>query len=150
MKGQKVLVIHNSESVRKSIYQTLAHFNLHFIYASDGLDGLAAAKYECPDLIITNIKLDVLDGLSITKMLGKDCCTEGKPVILLHDQLDYNILREAKKLNVKALLIKPYLDNTLIYAVKRALQAPLEKTYNRIPRYEEVVTRREPVHRFAN
>lgn len=150
MKGQKVLVIHNSETARKSIHQTLAHFNLHFIFASDGLDGLAAAKYECPDLIITNINLAVLDGLAISRMLRKDCCTEDKPIILLHDQLDYNILHEAKKLNVKALLTKPYLDNTLIYAVKRALQAPLEKTHDRVPRYEEVVTSRQPVHRFAN
>ena len=150
MIGQKILIIHDSETARKSIHKTLALFNLQFIFAADGLDGLAAAKYECPDLIITNVTLDILDGLAISKMLKKDCCTNDMPIVLLHDRLDYDMLREAKKLNVKAVLTKPYLDNTLIYAVKRALQAPLKKSFHEMPLYEEAVTSRLPIHRFAN
>lgn len=150
MSGQKVLVIHSSESVKKSIHQTLAHFNFSFIFSSDGLDGLAAAKYECPDLIITDVNLQILDGLAISRMLRNDCYTNDRAIIILNDKLDHNLLREAKKLNVNAVLTKPYLDNTLIYAVKRALQTPLEKALYPAPRYEELLTSRQPIHRLAN
>lgn len=133
MEKQRVLVIHQKETVRNGIHQILANYEFDIIYASDGLEGLAAAKYECPDLVITDVNLPILDGMSLSRMLRNDRCTKDIPVIVLNDKLDYNFLCQARNIDVKAFLLKPYLDNSLVYAVQRVLGSNIPKAKTLIP-----------------
>jgi CheY-like chemotaxis protein len=145
----KVLVIHNEEKIRKGIYTILSNFNLEFIFATNGLDGLTAAKYDCPDLIISKVDLDILDGLTMGRMIKEDCCTEGTPIIYLHDYLDYDFLTQARFNEAKAFLLKPYLDNSLIYAAKRALAKPLVRYVSSNDTYEKSMKSRTPTFQLS-
>jgi CheY-like chemotaxis protein len=146
----KVLVIHDEDKIRKGIHSILSNFNLEFIFAKDGLDGIIAAKYDCPDLIISKVKLDILDGLTMGRMLKEDCTTSDTPIIYLHDYLDYQFLTQARFNEAKAFLLKPYLDNSLIYAVKRSLSKPLERLESPINSYEKSMKSRTPIFQLSH
>ena len=146
----KILIIHQDSEVRKGIFDILAYFNLEFMYAEDGLDGLAAAKYDSPDLIMSGIHLSVLDGISLGRMLKKDDVTKSIPIIYLHDGWDVNYLKEARAINAKAFLIKPYLDNSLIYAVMRAFKKPLTRIAECLTSYEKSLHSRTSIYRYVS
>lgn len=148
MEKQKVLVIHQNEKVRAGIHAILANYDFDIIYATDGLEGIASAKYDCPDLVITDTNLPILDGMSLARMLRNDCCTEEIPVIVLNDKLDYNFLCEARNIQVKAFLLKPYLDNSLVYAVQRALGHEIPKAKTMVS-YRKALEQHAPLLRTA-
>ena len=128
MDRYKVLVAHQDKDVCRNIKGLLEHFNLDFVLVHNGLDALAAAKYETPALIIANVNMDVLNSIEMAAMLKQDSNTADIPCIFLHDKLDYEIITRANQLGAKGFLMVPYLDNTLIYSVQRAL--PLVKSEN--------------------
>lgn len=122
MERKKLLIIHEDDKIREGMHTILSRFNFQITYADDGLHGLYAAKATAPDLIISEVDLAILNGLTMGEMIQKEETIQAIPLIYLHDRLDPECLNKAKDLQAKAFLIKPYLDNSLLYAIKRSLQ----------------------------
>ncbi len=148
MDCKKILIIHESEEVRRGIHNILSHCHFQFLYASNGLDGLAAAKYDRPDLVITDVSLKILDGLSLVRMLKKETKKKFPSIIFLNDKMDYNFLREARELGALGFLLPPYVDNSLIYTIQRALQQPVLPIGESVP-FEHSLNARVPVISLA-
>lgn len=104
------------------MHSILSHFNFQLTYADDGLHGLHATKSGSPDLIICAVNIPILNGLDMCRMIRNDKGIRNIPIIFLHDELNLSYIKAAKNIDVSAFLIKPYLDNSLIYAIKRALR----------------------------
>ncbi len=128
-----ILIIHSDDGDRKGIHDILSHFDFDLIYANDGLSGLQAAKYLKPKLIISEIDLKLLNGITMAGMIRKDEQIGNSSILFLHHNLDVELIKAAKKLGSKAFLVKPYVDNSLIYAVKRGLEQPNLTTCERPP-----------------
>ena len=78
----KLLVVEDNAEVRayiKSIF--LGRFVI--LEAEDGKEGFALASEEIPDVIISDVMMPVMDGISMTKQLKSDGKTSHIPVILL-------------------------------------------------------------------
>lgn len=129
-----ILIIHRDNTARREIHNILSRFNFDITYADDGLQGLETAKYKKPDLIICQINVAVVNGLELGATFHKNPLLKNVPLILLHDELDLSVINKAKLLDAKAFLIKPYIDNSLIYAIKRALdEEQLEVNLSKAP-----------------
>lgn len=115
------MIIHPDEQARRKMHSILSHFDFQLTYANDGLHGIYGAKEVSPDLLITCIDIAVLDGLDMVSMLRNEKTTQHIKTIFLHSELNLDYIRTARNLEASAFLIKPYLDNTLIYAIKKAL-----------------------------
>jgi len=134
MERKRILIIHKDNKARRGIHNILSRFDFDLIYADDGLQGLHTAKYKKPDLIISQVDLNVLDGIEMAATFRKDPILKNVLLILLHDQLDLKVVNKAKLVDAKAFLIKPYIDNSLIYAIKRALgEEQLEINLSKAP-----------------
>ena len=79
-----VLVVDDDEAVRKSIAAVL-YLNRGFevLEAEDGLVGLDLARNQKPDLIISDVIMDKLNGFMLLESLQKDSETNQIPVILM-------------------------------------------------------------------
>jgi len=121
MTRSRILIIHEEGPGRTAIHNILSRFNFDLVYADDGLQGLEAAKHKTPDLIISQVDLKVLNGMELGATLRKSPLHEDVSMIFLHKTLETNLIKKAKLLKADAFLIKPYVDNSLIYAIKRAL-----------------------------
>jgi len=76
----KVLLIEDEATVRDTLGMNLRAENYEVLTAADGVDGLQKARDFTPDLIILDLMLPELDGLSVCRMLRRD---SNVPIIML-------------------------------------------------------------------
>ena len=60
----KILLVDDEDSMRQLIGDMVRDAGYEFAYAPDGRAGVAAAQRERPDLVIMDVRLPVLDGVS--------------------------------------------------------------------------------------
>lgn len=80
--GKKVLVIDDSESVRKLMNVKLASSGIDADFAEDGTSGIALAKDGGYDLIFLDVMLPDIDGYEICRILKKDLKVSSKVLML--------------------------------------------------------------------
>jgi len=79
----KVLVIEDEETLVNNLAEKLRAEGFNVLTAMDGEVGLDKVRTEIPDLIILDIMLPGLDGLSICRMIRHDTTTSHIPIIML-------------------------------------------------------------------
>ncbi len=83
MSGRRVLLVEDDLRVREVLSAYLAVDGWEVTEAVDGVDGLAAAQATHPDLIVTDMMMPNLDGLSMVRQLRQDDGLRRVPVLLI-------------------------------------------------------------------
>jgi DNA-binding response OmpR family regulator len=76
----KVLLVEDETTLRETLALNLRSEGYEVVQAGDGLTGLRLAREETPDLVILDLMLPELDGLSLCRMLRRDSSV---PIIML-------------------------------------------------------------------
>ena len=79
----KLLIVEDNEMNRDMLTRRLERRGYEIAVAVDGAAGVAAAQAGCPDLILMDLSLPVLDGWQATRQLKADPATRAIPVIAL-------------------------------------------------------------------
>jgi CheY-like chemotaxis protein len=79
----KILVIEDSHFLRVAIERFLTKAGFTVTGAADGAEGVDIARSKLPGLILLDMMLPGLDGISVLKALKQDASTAGIPVIVL-------------------------------------------------------------------
>ncbi len=79
----KILLVEDNELNRDMLSRRLKRKGYEVIEALDGVEGIAKARGESPDLILMDMSLPVLDGWQATTQLKQDAATRSIPVIAL-------------------------------------------------------------------
>src|SRR5260221_3164675 len=82
-KIRKILVIEDEAPMREAIGDTLTENHFVLLTADNGKDGLEIALREHPDLILLDIFMPKMDGLSLLETLRNDAWGHDVPVIIL-------------------------------------------------------------------
>jgi len=77
-----ILIVDDEDSVRQLLKMMLRPFDVNFREASDGLQGLDEVRRDKPSLIILDVMMPRMDGLTMLKTLRADPNTEAIPVLL--------------------------------------------------------------------
>ncbi len=80
---ETILIIEDEQILAESLSKRLRDEGYTVITASNGEDGLARAHEEHPDLIVLDIMLPGLDGLSLCRIIQRDAELAHIPVIML-------------------------------------------------------------------
>ena len=84
MAAEKILVIEDEEPIRELLKLTLESAGYSGIYmAANGEDGLHLAQTRLPDLILLDLMLPGMDGLSVCRQLKSQEETRAIPIIML-------------------------------------------------------------------
>ncbi len=78
--GHTVLIVDDDETVREVVTRYLLRDGHRVIERANGIDGLAAALAEHPDLVVLDLMLPGMDGLAVCRELRKQSAV---PVIML-------------------------------------------------------------------
>ena len=116
----KVLIVEDEEMIRKGIVLTVDWAALDCVVvgeASNGLEGLEAARRLEPTLIITDLKMPQMDGLEMLRALREEGCGAYVIILTAYDQFDY--AQSALRLGAVDYLLKPFHDGELESAVSR-------------------------------
>ncbi|OPH56710.1 two-component system response regulator [Paenibacillus ferrarius] len=79
----KILLVEDNEMNRDMLSRRLLRKGYQVVIAVDGQQGIDSAKSECPDLILMDMSLPVLDGWGATRQLKELQETKHIPVIAL-------------------------------------------------------------------
>lgn len=85
--------------------------------AQSGEEGLALARRLKPDLIITDIRMPKMDGITMMNMLREEGCAARCIVLTAHSDFEY--ARGALLFGADDYLLKPFRDQELTHAVAR-------------------------------
>jgi len=121
----KVLSVDDSRTIRLIVTRSLKPFDCTVVEASNGEEGLAAAANEKPDLILLDISMPIMDGVTMLTRLKEDESLRAIPVIMLTAEAGRDNVLQIAKLGVRDYLVKPFKDQQLIEKVGRVI--PLNK-----------------------
>jgi len=79
---KKILIVEDELAYVKLLREQLAS-TYKVICVYDGIEGLAAAKREHPDLILLDVRMSGMDGMTMLKELRKDSYGRSAKVIVL-------------------------------------------------------------------
>ena len=77
----KILIVEDNEMNRDMLSRRLIRRGYEVVMAIDGEQGINAAKSECPDLILMDMSLPVVDGWEATRRLKAEPQTRRIPII---------------------------------------------------------------------
>lgn len=79
----KVLIVEDEETLTENLADKLRSEGYAVTTALDGENGLRLVREEVPDLLVLDIMLPGLDGLSICRIVRRDATTAHIPIIML-------------------------------------------------------------------
>ena len=121
----RILVIEDEEGVRKFIKRALdPPYEVHL--ASDGEEGLHQARRVKPALILLDLRMPGVDGLTVLARLKASQQTSAIPVIIVSGRGDTDMLLEGQRAGAVDHVIKPFDVEDLCKVIKRQLPMPEE------------------------
>ncbi len=117
----KILSVDDSKTIRMIVKRTFAPFDCTVLEACNGEEGLATATAEKPDLIVLDITMPVMDGVTMLGKLKESPDIKSIPVIMLTAESGRENVAFIAKLGVRDYLVKPFKDDQLIEKVKRVI-----------------------------
>lgn len=120
-----ILIIDDSESVRAHLGEVLRKASHTVIEAIDGNDGLVK-MLGIPDidLVIADYNMPGRDGI---KMLLEAKVKLGAlkfPIFMLTTETSEKLKADGKQVGIMAWIIKPFVEDKLLHAITKVLQAP--------------------------
>lgn len=116
-----ILTVDDSASIRLTTRVALSNAGYTVTEAVDGLDGLAKLKGGQFDLVVTDLNMPNMDGLTMIRELRKLSPHMGVPVIFLTTESDADIKQEAKAAGATGWLTKPFDPESLVKIVRKVL-----------------------------
>lgn len=104
--SKTILIIEDEISLQKAMVQKLEREGFNMLTANNGKTGLDLAIAEKPDLILLDIIMPVMDGVSMLKELRKDPWGADALVIFLTNLTDAEKVEEVEASGVTDYLIK--------------------------------------------
>ena len=103
----KLLLLIEDDKILLDMYQKLLSNHGYDVHtAMDGEDGLKKALQDHPDLILLDIRMPKMDGLTVLKYLRDDEWGKEVPVFMLTNLDDSKSISEAMNFRVERFLIK--------------------------------------------
>jgi CheY-like chemotaxis protein len=104
---QTILVIDDTALAREAVARLLEYEGFRALRAANGKDAYAALYQDTPDLILLDLMMPEMDGVTFLRMLRKSPRWENLPVIVLTGAGDDNhLIDRAKELHIDGLIPK--------------------------------------------
>ena len=117
----KVLSVDDSRTIRMIVGKAFRPYDCQMVEASNGEEGLAVAAREKPDLIILDVTMPVMDGVTMLTKLKEDAALKTIPVIMLTAESGRDNVFQIAKLGVRDYLVKPFKEDQLIEKVGKII-----------------------------
>jgi two-component system cell cycle response regulator len=118
----KILSVDDSRTIRLIVIRAFMPYDCVVLEAANGEEGLAAAAREKPDLILLDITMPVMDGVTMLARLKENEALKQLPVIMLTAESGRDKVLQIAKLGVNDYLVKPFRTEQLIEKAARAVR----------------------------
>ena len=116
-----VLTVDDSVSLRKLVANTLASAGHSVTEASNGAEALEVIKGGVFNLIISDINMPVMDGLTFIKNVRVLAAYKFTPILVLTTEMDPAKKKIAKDAGATGWLVKPFDPEQLLNTIRKVL-----------------------------
>jgi DNA-binding response OmpR family regulator len=118
----KILTVDDSKTIRMIVKKAFKPYNCELFEGENGVEGLAIAAKEMPDLIILDITMPVMTGIEMLGKLKAESDLKDIPVIMLTAESGKENVMQIVKMGVKDYIVKPFKGEQLIERAKNILK----------------------------
>lgn len=117
----KILAVDDSPSFRLAVRIALTDAGYQIDEAGDGSEGLQKASGTTYDMILTDLNMPVMDGLTMIERMRQLPQLAGVPIVFLTTESDAGMKARAKAAGATGWLTKPFQPESLVKIVKKVL-----------------------------
>ena len=121
--GKTIMIVDDSASLRQVVKIALTNARYEVIEAVDGKDALAKLAGKRVDLIISDVNMPNMDGISLVKAVKQNPQQRFTPIIMLTTEGAEEKKREGQAAGAKAWVVKPFQPDQLLMAVSKLILA---------------------------
>ncbi len=112
---RRVVVAEDEALIRMDLTEMLIEGGYDVIgQASDGEQAVEMARQLCPDIVVMDVKMPVLDGLSAAEIIGRESLA---PVVMLTAFSDRALVERAREAGVMSYVVKPFAPHDVLPAL---------------------------------
>lgn len=115
----KILSVDDSKTIRLIISRAFKKYNCKILEACNGVEGLAVASREKPDVIILDITMPVMDGYEALAKIKADPDLKKIPVVMLTAEAGRDNVTRIAKMGVRDYLVKPFKEDLVVERISR-------------------------------
>lgn len=119
--GTKVMVIDDSNTIRRSAEIFLKSAGCEVVLAEDGFDALAKIADQHPQIIFVDIMMPRLDGYQTCALIKRNSRFKSTPVIMLSSKDGLFDRARGRMAGSDQYLTKPFTQDTLIDAINTCI-----------------------------
>ncbi|MBP6597858.1 MAG: response regulator [Giesbergeria sp.] len=117
--SKTIMIVDDSASVRRVVGIALKGVGYTVLEGSDGRDALSKLTGQKVHLIISDVNMPNMDGITFLKAVKQLPAYRFTPVIMLTTESEESKKREGQAAGAKAWVVKPFQPEQLIGAVQR-------------------------------
>ncbi|MFS8607743.1 MAG: response regulator [Gammaproteobacteria bacterium] len=117
----KILAVDDSASLRQMVSFTLKEAGHEVVEAADGVEALELARSAPADLVISDVNMPRMDGISLVRELRGLPEYKFTPILLLTTETSDAKKQEGKAAGATGWLVKPFDPEALLTTIKRVL-----------------------------
>ncbi|NRB37035.1 MAG: response regulator [Pseudomonadales bacterium] len=119
--GHTILAVDDSRAMRALVTMTLERAGCIASVAEDGEQALLAAQEQNFDVIITDINMPVMDGLTLIGELRQLANYKTIPILVFSTEACIDIRRRGMEAGATGWILKPFTPEKLIKALERVI-----------------------------
>jgi two-component system, chemotaxis family, chemotaxis protein CheY len=118
---RQILIVDDSASMRQVVSFTLQQAGHAVIDASSGQEALQKLAANSVDLVLTDLNMPGMDGLSLVKAIRSQPAHKFTPILFLTTDASPARKAEGKAAGATGWLVKPFVPEQLLAVLKRVL-----------------------------
>lgn len=114
-----VCTVDDSQSIRDMMSYTLKEAGFNVLEAEDGQKALQVLDSNQADLVITDLNMPNMDGLTLIKSLREKPQYSGTPILMLTTESDAEKKAAGKAAGATGWIVKPFNPDNLISVIQK-------------------------------
>lgn len=131
-KEKEIILVVEDNAIARGQIKSALEPDFKVIETVDGKEGILEARKIIPDLIVSDIVMEQVDGFELCRVLKNDVLTSHIPIILLTARVSEDSLLEGLGTGADDYIAKPFSSSLLLARVKNLIdlrhQSQLERT----------------------
>lgn len=120
-----VMIVDDSKIMVKMVSTTIKEMGYNVISANDGQEALNALNQQKVKLVITDLNMPIMDGLTLVKEVRASVVNKDTPIIMVTTESDKEKIKMARDFGASGYIIKPWLPDKLKMVVENVCNKKL-------------------------
>jgi two-component system chemotaxis response regulator CheY len=119
--AQSILAVDDSASMRQMVRFTLEGAGYQVLQAADGNEALEVARTRAVDLVLTDVNMPGMDGITLVRELRTLPAYKFVPMLVLTTESGAETKQRGKQAGATGWIVKPFNPDQLLATIARVL-----------------------------